>query len=205
MIQALLAGMLYVSSAAASDAPARHLAPSPLSSLSRINTRGSHDLEARANRIARQIIARCRRQGLDAEDCLQDVCVDLLSSGVHTGPDAAHLDAWVAALGRHKTIDSIRARSRRPANELTNVISTNLPARDEDPAISIEHKDSHRALRAAMKKLKREASPRSYRVLHLRYFKGLSTAEIAGELNLTPAQVWAREHRMKAKLREYLE
>jgi DNA-directed RNA polymerase specialized sigma24 family protein len=30
-------------------------------------------------------------------------------------------------------------------------------------------------------------------------------AEVAERLDLTPSQVWAREHRMKAKLRQLLE
>jgi len=45
-----------------------------------------------------------------------------------------------------------------------------------------------------------QSSEKSYRVLHLRYCQGMSAPQVAGALDLTPQQVWVREHRMKKKL-----
>ena len=44
----------------------------------------------------------------------------------------------------------------------------------------------------------------AYRVLHLRYWEGMSAPEVADALGLTPQQVWVREHRMKRKLEQLL-
>jgi RNA polymerase sigma-70 factor, ECF subfamily len=191
MLQTFLAGMLCVgssgaapSASAATDGQQRSIA------------------ERGAYRQVRRVVERHRRKGIDVDDCVQDVCVGLLQS---RGQLYDRADQWLVAVARNKAVDHVRRRYRRSTESLTASTAERLVSREPEPGAACERLEVVEQVRAAMARLKDVASPRSYEVLNLRFFHGLSVPEVAERLNLTNSQVWAREHRMKAKLRQLIE
>lgn len=158
--------------------------------------------ERSAYRQVRRIVERHRRKGIDVEDCVQDVCVGLLQS---RGEISERADQWLVTVARNKAVDHVRRRYRRATESLTPCAAERLVSREPEPSAACARQEVIEEVREAMGRLQEVASARSYQVLHLRYFHGLSVAEVADRLGLTPSQVWAREHRMKAKLRQLLE
>ncbi len=57
----------------------------------------------------------------------------------------------------------------------------------------------------ALAEIQQRVSATTYQVLHLRWLEGRSVVEVAARLDLTPQQVWYRQHRAKQKFRELLE
>jgi RNA polymerase sigma-70 factor (ECF subfamily) len=191
MLQTFLASVMCVSAGGAAAAPA---ASPP--------TQQQTVAERSAYRQVRRIVERHRRKGIDVDDCVQDVCVGLLQS---RGEISDRADQWLVTVARNKAVDHVRRRYRRATESLTPSAAERLVSREPEPGAACVREEVIERVRGAMGRLKEVASARSYEVLQLRFFHGLSVAEVAERLDLTPSQVWAREHRMKAKLRQLLE
>lgn len=191
MLQTFLASVMCVG--AGGPAPAAPTSPA---------TQQQTVAERSAYRQVRRIVERHRRKGIDVDDCVQDVCVGLLQS---RGEISDRADQWLVTVARNKAVDHVRRRYRRATESLTPCAAERLVSREPEPSAACAKQEVIEEVREAMGRLQEVASERSYQVLNLRYFHGLSVAEVADRLGLTPSQVWAREHRMKAKLRQLLE
>ena len=142
------------------------------------------------------------RGGADLDDCAQDVWADLMRSLPRFELDSSRgrFTSWLYAIVRSKAADQDRRRSRKPAINLSTEVAANLAAGDDSPLCQCERNSDRGAVRRAMAALRMQSSEKSYRVLHLRFCEGMSAPQVAGALDLTPQQVWVREHRMKKKL-----
>jgi len=122
----------------------------------------------------------------EAEVLMQDVFVTALEK-IGGLRDGQAFGGWLLAIARHKVIDHHRAR--RPASEL----SEDLGRPD------VDRSEAERILRAI------HALPEAYREsLILRLVEGMSGAEIAQEVGLTPESVRVNLHRGMKLLREKL-
>ena len=154
----------------------------------------------------RNFSTRFFRSPSDVDDCAQEVWIDL----VRNLPDFALDDSrgrftsWLFTIVRNKATDMTRRAARRPADPMPGSSASNLEAPDDDPVLALERRSDVELVRDALAKLKRQASPENYQILHLRQIEGRDVGEVAATLGISPRQVWAREHRMKRKLREVL-
>jgi RNA polymerase sigma factor (sigma-70 family) len=152
----------------------------------------------------RRFAASFRSRGVDVEECAQQVWADLVTNLPKFSLDSnrGRFTSWLYTIVRSKATDAIRqqARSRGSISVSTAEIATSAA----DPADACERQSDRDAVRRAMQTLKNCTSDLSYQVLHLRWIDQLSVAEVGGALRLSPGQVWAREHRMKRRLKAIL-
>ena len=101
--------------------------------------------------------------------------------------------AWLFGIARNAALDELRRRSRHaelaadPADE-----TAPTPADVADAALR------RTTVRAAIERL----TPRECELVGLKYFAGLSNAEIAGVIGTTESNAGTRLHRVIEKLRE---
>jgi RNA polymerase sigma factor (sigma-70 family) len=108
-------------------------------------------------------------------------------------PGRGSARAWLFGIARNAALDELRRRKRR----------AELPAEAEDifassPAAVVEHSARREAVRAALDRLE----PRERELVALRFFAGLSHAEIAEVAGLSESNAATRLHRAMTKLRE---
>lgn len=143
-------------------------------------------LYARFRRVVHGIVmARVPRS--DVEDVVQDVFILAMERlpGLH---DAAAFPGWLAAIARHRAIDSLRRMPR--TTELTDMAAPERGDRTEAFAVL-----------AAIRSL-----PATYsETLTLRLVEGLTGPEIAEQTGMTPGSVRVNLHRGMKQLRERLE
>lgn len=121
----------------------------------------------------------------DAEDAVQEVFLQLLSAPV-AFRDAGHEKAWLIRATLHRAGD-IRRRAEKRNVPLEAAASSAAPAEDGD------------LLRAV------QALPEKYSaVIHLHYYEGYSTAEIAQMLGCRPGTVRSRLYRARERLKKLL-
>ena len=132
--------------------PARHAAgdlDTPLTHAVAAATRGD---EAAFTRVYRTVQPGLLRYltvlvGADAEDVASEtwaqVCRDL--SGFQGDGDGFR--AWTATIGRHRAMDYLRARARRPVAVSTLDELMALPARDDTAGLALESLSTAAALR----------------------------------------------------------
>ena len=121
----------------------------------------------------------------DAEDVLQRVFVEVWRSAARYDPSRS-LEAWVLAIARRRTIDYLRANTRRttPTESFADV------AGDDGRKLADGHVEA-RAVHDAMEKL----APEQREVLTLAYFGGYTQTEIAARLGLPLGTVKTRTAR----------
>jgi RNA polymerase sigma factor (sigma-70 family) len=143
--------------------------------------------------------------GDDADDRVQEVWCAVLARlpRFRVEPDRGRLRAWLTVLARHALVDRSR-RQGRPMKHLSPAEEGEIPGRDSDPAAAYEQGLRQGAVRAALAELRARVPEPSFLVLHLRWFEGLSVAEISTLLGMEPAQVRLRHHRMVRRLRRLL-
>ena len=117
----------------------------------------------------------------EAEDLALETFVQL-----HRRPpaEAERLGGWLYRVASNQALNALRSRKRRQRYEGQaglQVLESNAP---EDPAAAVEGAQERQQVRAALGMLK----PRSAQLLILRH-SGLSYAEIAGALDVSPASV----------------
>jgi len=151
----------------------------------------------------RRFAATFRARGVDVEDCRQEVWTDLMTSlpKFTMDPSRGRFTSWLYPIVRSKATDAIRRQARGPGlTSLTEPLATTTAG----PAEICQRQSDRDGVRRAMQILKNCTSDLSYRVLHLRWIDELSVAQVARTLDLSSGQVWAREHRMKRKLKSIL-
>jgi RNA polymerase sigma-70 factor (ECF subfamily) len=111
----------------------------------------------------------------DAEEVVQEVFLSAWRSG-HTY-DAARgsTQTWILSMVRNRSIDVLRARKRRPVQQLGEGVDP--PDSSDVPAQAASNVDAEQA-RAALNSL----PPEQKQAIELAYFGGLSHTEIATQL-----------------------
>jgi RNA polymerase sigma-70 factor (ECF subfamily) len=99
--------------------------------------------------------------------------------------------AWLFGIARNAALDELRRRKR--LTELVDEPADETPAPDEAADVGLRRA----ALRTALARL----TPRERELVALKFFAGLSNAEIAGVLGVSESNVGTRLHRTVEKLR----
>lgn len=145
-------------------------------------------------RMARRHLQR-ERDGhtLQGTALVHEVYLRLAEKGPMPWASRAHFFCWASTMMRHILVD--HARSRQAAKRGGGIQVLSLDALHEDrgtlPAVSAHAADDGPDLVAidqALRKLER-LDPQQGRVVELRYFCGLSVADTASALDVSPATV----------------
>ena len=111
----------------------------------------------------------------DAEEVVQEVFLSAWRSGHTYDPARGSTQTWILSMVRNRSIDVLRARQRRPIQQLAEGVDP--PDTSDVPAQAVSNVDAETA-RAAMNSL----PPEQKEVIELAYFAGLSHSEIAAKL-----------------------
>ncbi len=111
----------------------------------------------------------------DAEEVVQEVFLAAWRSGHTYDPARGSRHSWILAMVRNRSIDVLRARQRRPVEQLAEGIDP--PDSSDVPSQAVSNVDAESA-RVAMDSL----PPEQKQALELAYFGGLSHSEIAAQL-----------------------
>ena len=128
-----------------------------------------------------------------AEDVAQEV---FLSFGRSSVP-AAEARGWLSVAAAHTALNLLRSGRRRSAREQTAAADDDVVVRDV--AETVVTREERSAVRAALSRLPR----RQALVLVLRH-SGLSYAEVAAALDLSPGSVGTTVRRAEATIRKEL-
>lgn len=128
-----------------------------------------------------------------AEDVAQEVFLAFNRSSVPAGEAAG----WLSVAAAHTALNLIRSGRRRNANE-ASAVPTGLPPVPDvaDDVVALEER---RRVRAALSRL-----PRKQAVALVLRHSGLSYAEVAAALDLSPGSVGTTVRRAESALREEL-
>jgi RNA polymerase sigma-70 factor (ECF subfamily) len=156
--------------------------------------------------VVNAAVERSLRSESDRLDCAQQIWAAIISRlpGFHYDPALGHARDWLMALIRHALADYLRHLRRHPLRRLGTRSVDDLQGREPDPAARYEQSSVQAEVRAALAALRGRVPERSYQVLYLRWFEGLSAAEIASRLGMRPEQVRLCHLRMIRKLRRLL-
>jgi RNA polymerase sigma-70 factor (ECF subfamily) len=111
----------------------------------------------------------------DAEEVVQEVFLSAWRSGHTYDPARGSTHTWILSMVRNRSIDVLRARKRRPVQQLAEGVDP--PDSSDVPALAASNVDAEQAL-VAMNSL----PPEQKQVIELAYFGGLSHTEIAAQL-----------------------
>lgn len=98
--------------------------------------------------------------------------------------DIQNLSGWIYRVATHLGYNALRSRKRRLHYEENAGLEHLLTTTSQNPAQEFEKAEQRQQIRQALSQMK----PRSAKILALRY-SGLSYAEIAAALNLSPASI----------------
>jgi len=121
----------------------------------------------------------------EAEDAVQDTFLRWLEKRPHFN-DEEHEKAWMLRVTINGCKSQLRQRKRRPTVELLDI----YPAQTEGEKLAFE------AVRTLPEKERA--------VIHLFYYEGYSTEEIAGLMGQRPGTVRSHLSRARSRLRELL-
>lgn len=141
----------------------------------------------------------------DVEDCVQEVWSEIACRLIKFDRpvDRPGLRAWLFALVRSKATNVFRRGSRRPAVSLDQRMLAGHEPRDPQPEPSAQYdlQWKQAVVESMIAQLRKELPPISARLLQARLVEHRSVEEVAAELNLSPDQIYARQHRIMKELR----
>ena len=145
------------------------------------------------------------KSACDIDDCAQEVWMDLIRNLPDFDFDQTRgrFTSWLFTVVRNKATDIVRRQARRAAEPI-NAAMDHPDVATESPSESLSRKAAVDSVRTALAKLKSRTSEENYQLLHMRHIEGRDVADVAEALGISPSQVWAREHRLKGKLRRLL-
>src|SRR6202163_2779633 len=111
----------------------------------------------------------------DAEEVAQEVFLSAWRSGHTYDPGRGTTHTWILSMVRNRSIDTLRARRRRPVQQLAEGIDP--PDNSDVPAQAVSNVEGEIA-RVALDSL----PPEQKQAIELAYFGGLSHSEIAAQL-----------------------
>ncbi len=139
------------------------------------------------------VAARVLGSSYEAEDVAQEVFLDLARTSV----PAQRAPAWLAAAAAHTALNRLRSGRRRSARELR---SDDGRATSPDVAETVVARDAARQVRAALSRL-----PRRQAVALVLRHSGLTYAEVANVLGISPTSVGTTLRRAESALRKELD
>jgi RNA polymerase sigma-70 factor, ECF subfamily len=111
----------------------------------------------------------------DAEEVVQEAFLSAWRSGHTYDPARGSTHTWILSMVRNRSIDVLRARQRRPVQQLADGVDP--PDSSDVPTQAVSNVDAETA-RMAMNSL----PPEQKEAIELAYFGGLSHSEIAAKL-----------------------
>ena len=128
---------------------------------------------------------------IEAEEAVQDVFVSVWKSAPNYQPGRAQIFTWLTVMVRNKSLDRLRAKSRRiPTADATTEAAQEREVEEERRTAADALMDSERSgmLRGAINKLPEDQKG----VIDLAFFTGLSHSEIAAQLGLSIGTIKSR-------------
>lgn len=143
-----------------------------------------------------------RNRGVDVEECVQDVWVDLIEKLPEFRVDSTRGEfrSWLSAVVRNNAVNQIRRQARRRAVCLDQN-AAQVPDPRPGPSEQYDRQEQQRRASQIAGDLPTHLNPDASRLLQLRYLEGKSVREVAEVLCMTPAHVSVAEHRAKSLLR----
>jgi RNA polymerase sigma-70 factor (ECF subfamily) len=138
----------------------------------------------RYGRMVYSIAFRILQDSQLAEECVQDVFVEVWRHAKRYDPTRARPSTWICAIARNRALDAVRSRGRRPVPQA----DVELPGTSPDSVDVLAAADEAVHVAEAMATLQ----PAQLEVLQLAYFDGLSHSEIAARLALPLGTVKSR-------------
>lgn len=136
-----------------------------------------------------------------AEDCFQDVCAAAVARE-ETFEDETHLLRWALRVGRNKSVDLARKRSRQPVILDDDVLDSLEGQWIESEAPEPEWQAERiRILRHCLESL----TENSRRIVHLRYVEGMKSGPIAESMGRRVESIYRALTRAHVALRECME
>lgn len=154
----------------------------------------------------RRFVIRQGVEGLDVDDCVQEVWLYVMRKlGDFQCPARrAGFRSWLYRIVTSVAVDLFRERSKSPQHLQDggeHVDSdSGPPSRNGEDGQLREWRRS--MIATLLHKLHGRITKVNYRLIELRFLEGRSVVETAEILGLTPRQVWYRQHRVMARLRE---
>jgi len=132
---------------------------------------------------------------LGSRDEADDVAQEVFLAFGRTEVPAAEAPRWLSVAAAHTALNHLRSGRRRTAREEAAADDLAAP----DVADTVVTRDEHRRVRAALARL-----PRKQAVALVLRHSGLSYADVAAALDLSPGSVGTTVRRAESALREEL-
>jgi RNA polymerase sigma-70 factor (ECF subfamily) len=153
-----------------------------------------------------------RKRGLqdaDAADLMQDVMrsVSMAIGRLEYDRHAGTFRGWLFTITRNKVYNFLSARRIRPqgsGDSTTNQLLAEHPDNAGDfDAWELEYQRRVAAL--AMDRIKNEFQENTWRAFHLTAVDGISAAEAAAQIGMSPGAIYVAKSRVLARLKEEVE
>lgn len=167
-----------------------------LAELARQETRALGILYDRYGRLAYGLAYQMLRDATAAEDVVQEAFLSVWSNARRFDPARGSVRVWLLTMVRRRCIDILRGRRRRvEVDDLDDILEQSVPTDDvwETVLQKLEAQDVRRAL-ASLPEEQRTT-------IQLAFFKGLTHAQIATQMNVPLGTVKGRLRLALDKLR----
>jgi RNA polymerase sigma-70 factor (ECF subfamily) len=154
------------------------------------------DLEEIFRREYRQVVAIAARV-LGTREQAEDVAQEVFLSFGRSSVPAAQARGWLAVAAAHTALNQLRSRRRRSSREEAATAADPVVAPDVAEAVLTREERTH--VRAALARL-----PRKHAVALVLRHSGLSYADVAAALDLSPGSVGTTVRRAESALRKEL-
>lgn len=144
------------------------------------------------------LLLRILHSRAEAEDCLQEVCLQVWRKAADFDEARGRPFTWLVTLARSRAIDRLRASGTR--DRVAQDAARATVEETSDAVTDAIRSERSRVVRRALNLLPEEQR----RVLELAYFDGLTQSEIAAHLNQPLGTVKTRTRSGMIKLRELL-
>ncbi len=135
----------------------------------------------------------------DAADCFQDVFIAALE--VEKKEEVRNWEAMLRRIATSKGLDMLRGRIRRRGRDAGSVDWETVADGSDPPEAGLERGELAAVLRDALAKLRAEEAE----LFCLRHLEEMSYEEIGMYMRMSPGAVGVALHRIKEKLRGFLE
>jgi RNA polymerase sigma factor (sigma-70 family) len=137
------------------------------------------------------------RNADDAEDAVQEICIDIWKNAERFDETQASETTFVALIARRRLIDRLRKSQRQPQTDSIEEMTIEpVKAQDKQMQAAVEAKQAAEALSALR--------PEQRRVLQLSIYQGMSHQEIADATGMPIGTVKSHARRGLMEIREVL-